>query len=123
MPTVPAAPASKQGESLEPAPLPKQKGEQVNTENRARVVVQVPTDAKLFIDGHEMKSTSGRRVFSTPQLQHGQTYYYVVRAQVEREGQVLSETQRVILQPGQQVTASFTDLETRATALVRSVRR
>lgn len=120
-PAMTPAPVTKPGNGVETAPLPK-KQEQVQND-RARVIVQVPADAKLYIDGHAMKTSSTRRVFSTPQLQPGQAYYYEVRAEVEREGQRLVETQRVILRPGQQVTASFTDLENRANALVRSASR
>src|SRR5206468_11548126 len=36
--------------------------------NRARLVVEVPADAKLFIEDQPMKSTTARRVFNTPTL-------------------------------------------------------
>ncbi|MCI0464855.1 MAG: TIGR03000 domain-containing protein [Gemmataceae bacterium] len=84
--------------------------------NRARLVVELPTDAKLYIDDQQMKTNSARRVFNTPPLELGQTYYYVLRAEVVRDGQTRSETQRVLLRPGQEIRASFSTLDTAPTA-------
>jgi uncharacterized protein (TIGR03000 family) len=78
---------------------------------RAQVTIDVPPEAKLFIDGNLMKSGSGRRVFETPALTPGQVYYYEVRVELVRNGQTLSDTQRVVLRPGQAASASFAHLE------------
>jgi len=83
---------------------------------RAQLVLDLPADAKLFVDGQLMKSGSGRRVFQTPNLQPGQAYFYDIRVEIVRNGQILSDSQRVILQPGQQAAASFAHLERQADA-------
>jgi uncharacterized protein (TIGR03000 family) len=80
-----------------------------DTSTRARLVVKVPADAKLYIDGKLMKTTSAKRTFRTPALQKGQTYYYVLRTEVVREGQAVSETKRVLVRPGRTVWTTFKD--------------
>jgi uncharacterized protein (TIGR03000 family) len=109
---MPAAPA---GEAV-PAPKKEgKKGEGEVSARPARVVVELPADAKLFIDDQAMKATSERRSFSTPTLQPGQAYYYEVRAEVEREGKTYSETKRVIVRAGETARASFPELTTAGT--------
>lgn len=102
----------------EPIPAPKDKKENGKAEGQARVIVDVPADAKLFIDDQLMKTASERRVFRTPRLDKDQTYYYILRAEVTRDGKVESRTQRVILKAGDEVRASFSEMTatTEATA-------
>ena len=59
--------------------------------------------------------TSTRRTFNTPQLASGQAYYYIVRAEMVRDGKTVSASKRVIVKAGQEVKASFNDLATEAT--------
>jgi uncharacterized protein (TIGR03000 family) len=79
--------------------------------NRAKLIVEVPADAKLYIDDQPMKTTSARRVFSTPGLEPGQAYYYMVRVEVVRDGKVQSDTRRVIVRAGEEARADFNRLE------------
>jgi uncharacterized protein (TIGR03000 family) len=79
--------------------------------SRAKLVVEVPTDAKLYIDDQLMKTTAARRVFNTPNLEPGQAYYYEVRAEVVRDGKTHSVTKRVIVRSGEEIRAQFPDLE------------
>jgi uncharacterized protein (TIGR03000 family) len=65
----------------------------------------------LYIDDLPMKNASGTRTFSTPTLEPGQAYYYMVRAEVMREGKPVSETRRVIVRAGQTIRADFKDME------------
>jgi uncharacterized protein (TIGR03000 family) len=95
--------------------------EEKQEQARARVRIDVPADAKVFIDGQLMQSTATPRVFQTPDLKPGQLYFYDLRAEVVREGQVVSETQRVILRPGGEAVASFANLgQASATASARA---
>jgi uncharacterized protein (TIGR03000 family) len=104
----PGAPMQKPAEE---APAPKKEKDKGETSVRARLIINVPAEAKLFIDDLPMKSDSARRSFVTPTLRPGQTYFYDVRAEIVRDGQTVSETQRVILRPGDTVQASFPQLE------------
>jgi uncharacterized protein (TIGR03000 family) len=107
MPGATMPPAS--GETL---PKPKADGKDGTSlaPNRARLIVELPADAKLYIDDQAMKTTSGRRTFHTPDLKDGQTYYYMLRAEVVRDGKPLSEERRVILRAGDVVRTDFTAL-------------
>ncbi|HZY86966.1 MAG TPA: TIGR03000 domain-containing protein [Gemmataceae bacterium] len=74
----------------------------------ATVVVELPADATLTIDGEATTSTSATRVFRTPELEPGQTFHYTFKAQVERDGKVQSVTRRVEVRAGQQTQVSLT---------------
>jgi len=108
-------PADKKG-GPEQGPDPKKKKKDNGDETRARLIVQLPADAKLFIDGTLMKSTSEKRTFITPVLRPEQTYFYDLRAEVVRDGRTIASTQRVILRPGENVQATFQNLPAVATA-------
>src|SRR5262245_43930035 len=79
-PTMPPADPEKKKTSIEP--------------DRARLLVEVPADAKLFIDDQATRATSSVRTFRTPNLQAGQTYYYILRVELERDKETHSETRR-----------------------------
>lgn len=81
------------------------------TNDRARLIVEVPADAKLFIDDHLMKATSERRTFNTPMLDRGQTYYYELRAEIVRDGKPVVVNKRVTLRAGEVVQARFGEME------------
>jgi uncharacterized protein (TIGR03000 family) len=106
-------PATVAPATVAPAPPPPPKGTDINggkKEQEARLIVTVPQEAKLYIDGQLMKTSSARRVFSTPTLRPGQTYFYDVKAEVVRDGQTVSREQRIYLRVGDVVTASFDEL-------------
>jgi uncharacterized protein (TIGR03000 family) len=96
--TTPAAPA------VQPEQLPAPKGK---TDKEAKLIIEVPAQAKLYIDNQLMKATDSTRVFNTPQLQPNTMYYYDLRAEVVRDGQTVAETKRVTLKAGDTVRASF----------------
>ena len=57
--------------------------------------------------GHQNRPQSPRRAFHTPELEKGQDYYYVLRAEVVRDGKPVSETRRVIVRAGETVQETF----------------
>jgi uncharacterized protein (TIGR03000 family) len=73
----------------------------------AQVTIKLPSNAKLYIDNVACPLTSGTRVFTTPSLPANKKFYYSVRAEVVRDGQTLTENQQVVVEAGQQVTATF----------------
>jgi uncharacterized protein (TIGR03000 family) len=75
---------------------------------KASVVLEVPETAKVFVDGNAMTSTGSRRVFTTPELDVGEDYYYTVRVVFEKEGKEVEENRKVIVRPGDSTTLSFT---------------
>jgi len=68
--------------------------------NEATIVVNLPADATLTIDGERTQSTSGTRVFVSPPLQQGKTYQYTLRAEVNRDGRRETTSRTVDVQAG-----------------------
>lgn len=87
---------------------------------RAKLVVELPANAKLFIDDMPMKNVAGVRSFNTPSLESGQAYYYMVRVETVREGKTVSQTRRVIVRAGQIARADFKDMTSDAVRTVRA---
>ena len=79
--------------------------------DRARLTVELPRDAKLYIDGQLMKSSAEQRTFNTPRLDRRQTYYYEVKAEAVRDGKPVTESKRVLVRAGEDVKVAFAKLE------------
>jgi uncharacterized protein (TIGR03000 family) len=75
---------------------------------QATVVVHLPAEAKLYVDGKSANLTSKTRSFVTPELQKGQDYYYTVKAEVRRDGVTREHSQRVFVRAG---TVAHVDLD------------
>jgi uncharacterized protein (TIGR03000 family) len=84
------------------------------TDNKARVTVRLPADARLFVDDVLCPLTSGERTFTTPPLQTGRAYYYTLRAEVVRDGQTRSTSRRIDVEAGKEMTIEFRDLPVQA---------
>lgn len=67
----------------------------------AMVVVDLPAEARLTIDGQATTSTSAQRTFQTPDLEDGRTFHYTLRAEVVREGRVQTVTERIAVRAGE----------------------
>jgi uncharacterized protein (TIGR03000 family) len=83
--------------------------------NRARLIVELPADAKLYVDDRPVQATSARRTFHTPEIELGQAYYYDLRAEVVRDGKPVTETRRVIVRAGAVIRTDFSALDTPVT--------
>jgi uncharacterized protein (TIGR03000 family) len=94
-----------------------------NAPSPAKVTVTLPADASLYVDDQLMKTTSASRVFRTPTLDPGTTYYYVLRAEVVRDGQKQSTSKQIIVRAGDDVRASFGELEAVSTARAETAQR
>ena len=84
----------------------------------ATVVVTLPADARLTIQGRATKSTSGVRTFVTPPLRPGQGYRYTFKAQFVREGQTITVTRDVPVRAGRQTAVSLDVPGTAAAAVL-----
>jgi uncharacterized protein (TIGR03000 family) len=74
----------------------------------ATVRVLLPADARLTIDGGPTASTGGARLFASPPLAPGRTYYYTLSAEVRRGGRRLTVTRRVAVRAGQESDVELT---------------
>jgi uncharacterized protein (TIGR03000 family) len=78
--------------------------------NGAKIIVDLPTDAKLYIDDRPIKVTSQHPIFATPNLEYGKTYYYELRAEMVKDGKTLTDSKRVVFHAGDELRESFTSL-------------
>jgi uncharacterized protein (TIGR03000 family) len=122
MPVAPTPPAEKRPAPEQQLPPPREtpKGQE---STRASLTVELPADARLYVDGQLTRSASSRRQFITPPLNPGQAYYYDLQAEVIRDGQLVRVSRRVIVRPGQAVTTSFLELAGAPPATVRAAGR
>jgi uncharacterized protein (TIGR03000 family) len=66
----------------------------------AMLVVNLPADARLTVDGESTRSTSTRRTFTSPPLVPGKSYSYTLRAEFTKNGETLTVTKRVPVRTG-----------------------
>jgi uncharacterized protein (TIGR03000 family) len=98
-----------------PVPIKKDmpKGEPVkdpkkaSTEGPATIVVSLPADARLLVDGNATTSTSARRTLVTPALQFGATYIYNMTAEIVVDGRTVTQTQQISVRGGETTSVQF----------------
>jgi uncharacterized protein (TIGR03000 family) len=95
------------------------KGEQLKTSPKvtgmaapATVIVSLPAETKLAIDGAPTTSTSERRVFISPSLEPGKTYHYTLTGELVREGRTMTSTKQVEVRAGEQTQVNLDFSET-----------
>jgi uncharacterized protein (TIGR03000 family) len=77
----------------------------------ATIIVNLPAEAKLTIDDEPTRSASDERVFISPPLEPGKSYTYVLKAEMERNGEKVKASQNVVVRAGRpsRVTLEFPD--------------
>src|SRR5262249_43377877 len=99
----PAGPPKGQEEKLPPP------DKKTATSAPAKLLVELPAEGKLFVDGQRIRTTSERQEFNTPALEKGSTYYYEMRVESGRDGKSMSESKRILVKAGEQVRATFSE--------------
>lgn len=79
-------------------------------ELHARLEVELPRGARLYVDDREVKGNDTSRGFRTPALEKGEKYYYDLRAEVEVDGQTVTSKRRVVVTAGQTARADFREM-------------
>jgi uncharacterized protein (TIGR03000 family) len=74
----------------------------------ALLLVHVPADARLFIDGTPTRSPGDTRLFISPPLSPGRSYHYLLRAEVVRDGKKYSARREVTVRPGEESEVQLT---------------
>jgi len=88
--------------------MPKPKEEKPKQEEEARIaapatlIVSLPAEAKLTVDGATTTSTGATRVFVSPTLNAGKEYHYDLQAEILRNGKTVSASKRVTVRAGQE---------------------
>jgi uncharacterized protein (TIGR03000 family) len=91
--------APKEGEKLEVPPKAK-KTEEVMSPAPATIIVSLPAEAKLLIDGSATKSISATRVFTSPALEPGKQFAYTLTGELLRDGRTVTTSKQVVVRAG-----------------------
>jgi uncharacterized protein (TIGR03000 family) len=68
----------------------------------AKIVVQMPAEARLIINQKACKGSSSTRTFVSPALEPGKDYYYTFKAEIVRAGETVTATQRIAVRAGEE---------------------
>jgi uncharacterized protein (TIGR03000 family) len=66
----------------------------------ATIIVNLPADATLTVDGRATTSTSARRVFVSPSLNSDREYYYELKAEFMKDGKPVTISKRINVRAG-----------------------
>jgi uncharacterized protein (TIGR03000 family) len=102
------------GEELDKPKTNKNRDKETMVPAAAKLLVELPTNAKLFIDDRPVKAAAGEQTFDIPALEPGKVYFYELRIEMMRDGQPFTQTRRILVRAGQVARADFKDLESEA---------
>ena len=71
------------------------------------LAVRVPTDARVYVNGMLTRTPGSYRQYVSRGLAPGRSYTYEIRAEVDRDGRQVSETQTVTVQAGDMRQTAF----------------
>jgi uncharacterized protein (TIGR03000 family) len=73
----------------------------------ATVLVYLPADARLTVDGEATTSTTAVRRFITPPLEPGKVFHYTFAVQVTRDDRIVSRREEVKVRAGEETVVSL----------------
>lgn len=82
-------------------------GEAMLSTGSATLVVSVPADAKLAVDGYVTSSTSTVRTLTSPALENGKDYVYTLTAEMARNGKTVTTSKQVTVRAGDQLNVTL----------------
>jgi uncharacterized protein (TIGR03000 family) len=82
----------------------------------AVILVNLPAEAKLTVDGTPTTSTSTQRRLVSPALPTGREFHYTLTAEIQRNGQPVRETRPVTVRAGEETRVEFNFTEPAVTA-------
>ena len=88
----------------------------------ARIVVELPADAKLYFDDRPTTQIGPMRTFVTPALAPGKAYTYLLKIERMHNSQVMSRVETITVRAGQTTRVALADLgKAEATQTARHV--
>ena len=78
--------------------------------DRATITVKLPPGATLYVDDRKSPSKEAVRQFATPLLPAGREFAYLIKAEIVRDGQPETLTQKVPFRAGERIVVDFTSL-------------
>jgi uncharacterized protein (TIGR03000 family) len=111
-PATPAVPAEGQPmtpstNDAPPTPMPGAVYRSLGGSQVALLNVNVPADAKVFVNGAATTSTGTQRQFISRGLNAGNRYAYEVKVEITKDGETATENKSVTLGPGEQASLAF----------------
>ncbi len=82
----------------------------------AVILVNLPAEARLLVDGTVTTSTSTQRRLVSPALPTGREFHYTLTAEILRNGQTVRESRPVTVRAGQETRVEFNFAEPAVTA-------
>ncbi len=76
-------------------------------DNRARITLMVPEDARVWFEGKKTTATGTVREFRSPPLDPGSRYSYTVRVSWRQKGEEMTQTRDVVVTAGANVALNF----------------
>jgi len=76
---------------------------------KAQVIVRLPKNAQLTINGHKTISKSSKRRFESPLLNRRKKYHYVFTAQVMVNGKLYTISRKVTVRAGKTTRLNLND--------------
>jgi uncharacterized protein (TIGR03000 family) len=73
----------------------------------ATIVVELPADATLKVDGAATTSTSSLRVLVSPELAVGKDFHYTLTASAVREGKSVQVEKTILVRAGEESRISL----------------
>jgi uncharacterized protein (TIGR03000 family) len=74
---------------------------------RVVLVVHLPADARLWVEGQPVRLTGDDAVFHSPALAAGRRYVYALEAAWREDGKWVGQTRRVVVQAGRAYAVSL----------------
>jgi uncharacterized protein (TIGR03000 family) len=95
-----------------PPAVPGKAPETISYGSPASVTILLPADATLYANGIRTGQKSEERKFVTPAMEPNQRFHYIFTAEIERDGQVVTETKKVEVWSGARVEVDFGTMST-----------
>ena len=73
----------------------------------ATMVVTLPADARLSVQGEAISSASTSRVLVSPNLERGKAFVYTIQAEIVRDGWWMTQSQQVTVRGGETTYVPF----------------
>lgn len=76
-------------------------------EQSAHLLIHVPADAEIWLEGAKTQQTGAARRFVTPLLTPGDRYEYEIRARWQEDGRQVEQVKTVMIRAGHRISITF----------------
>jgi len=81
----------------------------IRASDAATVVVQMPADARLFVEGQRLRVDPTTNSFKTPALEKDARYLYTLKIEVTRDGRTVTESKDIEVAAGATTRVRFSE--------------